>query len=115
MIFFVAYLGFLFYLTKKNQAAEKLLSSSDIEKEEDSNYLKLTSLMHIKDNSYEIKLSDLKSILHNTINSNKNWTGYNLNKSVIDYIYEKADFIIKEKDQKYSVGLEAKIVLSIAS
>ena len=44
LVFFVAYLGFLFYLTKKNQAAEKLLSSSDIEKEEDSKPEKVFSL-----------------------------------------------------------------------
>ena len=44
LVFFVAYLGFLFYLTKKNQAAEKLLSPSDIEKEENSKTEKVFSL-----------------------------------------------------------------------
>ena len=44
LVFFVAYLGFLFYLTKKNQAAEKLLSPSDIEKEENGKTEKVFSL-----------------------------------------------------------------------
>ena len=44
LVFFVAYLGFLFYLTKKNQATEKLLSTSDIEKEDNSEPEKVFSL-----------------------------------------------------------------------
>ena len=44
LVAFVAYLAFLFYLTKKNQAAEKLLSPSDIEKEENSKTEKVFSL-----------------------------------------------------------------------
>ena len=44
LVFFVAYLGFLFFQTKKNQAAEKLLSPSDIEKEENSKTEKVFSL-----------------------------------------------------------------------
>ena len=44
LIAFVAYLGFLFYLTKKNQAQEKMLSNSDIQKEESDVPQKIISL-----------------------------------------------------------------------
>ncbi len=82
----------------------------------DNNYLKLTSLLHIKEDTCNIKLSDLKDILHETISSSEKWSGYELEKSVITYIYEKADFIINnELDNSYLVRLEPKIVLSIAS
>ena len=44
LVIFAAYLGFLFYLTKKNKSEEKLLTSSDIEKENSSEPEKKLSL-----------------------------------------------------------------------
>ena len=44
LIIFAAYLGFLFYLTKKNKSEEKLLTSSDIEKENSEETEKKLSL-----------------------------------------------------------------------
>lgn len=44
LVIFGAYLGFLFYLTKKNKSEEKLLTSSDIEKENSSEPEKKLSL-----------------------------------------------------------------------
>lgn len=44
LVIFAAYLGFLFYLTKKNKSEEKLLTSSDIEKENSEKTEKKLSL-----------------------------------------------------------------------
>ena len=44
LVIFAAYLGFLFFLTKKNKSEEKLLTSSDIEKENSSEPEKKLSL-----------------------------------------------------------------------
>ena len=44
LIIFAAYLGFLFYLTKKNKSEEKLLTSSDIENENSEETEKKLSL-----------------------------------------------------------------------
>lgn len=44
LVIFAAYLGFLFYLTKKNKSEEKLLTSSDIEKENSEETEKKLSL-----------------------------------------------------------------------
>ena len=64
-------------------------------------------------------MQDLQEILTNTISSESNWKHYNIDlkeKLVIDFIYEKADFIISpEFNDDYLVRLEPKIVLSIAS
>ena len=44
LVIFAAYLGFLFYITKKNKSEEKLLTSSDIEKENSEETEKKLSL-----------------------------------------------------------------------
>ena len=44
LVIFAAYLGFLFFLTKKNKSEEKLLTSSDIEKENSEETEKKLSL-----------------------------------------------------------------------
>ena len=44
LVIFATYLGFLFYLTKKNKSEEKLLTSSDIEKENSEETEKKLSL-----------------------------------------------------------------------
>jgi len=78
--------------------------------DEDEDYLKLTSLLHIKEDSSNIKLNDLKNIFQNTIPT-LNFPDNDLNKKVIDLILETADQCLSAPE---SINLENKIVLSIA-
>ena len=79
--------------------------------EEDEEYLKLTSLLHIKENSYNIKIDSLIGIFSNAIPT-LNFSGNNLDKKVLDLIFETAEECLNEAE---SINLENKIVLSIAT
>ncbi len=78
--------------------------------DEDEEYLKLTSLLHLKEDSSSIKLGDLKNIFENTIPTLK-FPEDNLDKKVIDLIFETAEDCLNASE---SINLENKIVLSIA-
>jgi ABC-type Mn2+/Zn2+ transport system ATPase subunit len=78
--------------------------------DEDENYITLTSLLHIKDNTYTLDLAALKSIFIDTIPS-LNFPDDHLGKKVIDFIFETADRCLTLPE---GINLENKIVLSIA-
>lgn len=77
--------------------------------EEDDDYKLLTSVLHFKDNTPNIKFDDLKKIFENCIQNIKfpDLSG----KIVIDLIFETADECLAADEGMY---LENKIVLSIA-
>jgi len=77
---------------------------------ENDDYLKLTSLLHIKENSESIKLKGLKDIFKNSISS-LNFPENYLDKNVIDLISETAENCLNSPE---SGNLANKIVLSIA-
>ena len=78
--------------------------------EDDSNYLKLTSLLHFKSDSESITVGDYFSI-YNTLFG----TDYNIfnNKKVIDLIFNEAENI-KQSSSNEGLNLENKVLLSIA-
>lgn len=78
--------------------------------EEDDSYLKLTSLLHMKDETETITLQDLKDIFIDTI-PNLNFPNDNLDEKVINLILEAADECLTATED---INLENKIVLSIA-
>ena len=78
--------------------------------ENDQDYLKLTSLLHIKGDTEYITLNDLKSIFTSVI-SDINFPNENLDRKVIDLIFQTADLCLSVSE---GINLEHKIVLSIA-
>jgi len=76
------------------------------------NKLKLTSLLHIKEDSQTITISNLETIFKDILIDKKTLTLNNPTKIVIDLIFEIADKILKEKTE--IIELENKIVLAIA-
>lgn len=73
-------------------------------------YQLLTSVLHIKDNTENLTLQDIKTVFENNI-KNLNFPGDNLDKKVLDLIFETADECLTANE---GVNLENKIVLSIA-
>lgn len=77
--------------------------------ENSDGYLKLTNLMHFKENTKEITLNDLKPIF-------KEFLKININRreplKIYDLIFDEADIILE--DESSTVELESKIVLSMA-
>ena len=79
---------------------------------DETNFLKLTSLLHIKPNSRNIKFSDLQ-VIHRSILKDKATIVFDeQNEIVIEKIYEEADII--QASLNVDVDLEKKIVLAIA-
>jgi len=77
--------------------------------EEDIDYKKLTSMLHIKSNSDSITISDLKNVFNNLLNTTLSLD--NSNKKVMDLIFELANSCLLSNE---NAKLENKIVLSIA-
>lgn len=77
-----------------------------------SEFLKLTSLLHQKNDTDSIKVEDLQNIIRNILKDNNNLILLDGDKLVKNLIYENADSICLETDE--IVNLEKKIVLSIA-
>jgi len=77
--------------------------------ETDPDFLKLTSLLHWKDDSAAITQDDLDAIYKNVFGGNGNYGAGN--KTVIDAIHQEAKECIKANE---SINFENKIVLSIA-
>lgn len=77
--------------------------------EEDKDYNKLTSMLHIKSNSDSITISDLKIVFNNLLNTTLSLD--NSNKKVMDLIFELANSCLLSDE---NAKLEHKIVLSIA-
>lgn len=78
----------------------------------DASFLKLTSLLHIKEDSQTITISNLETIFKGILIDKTALTLSNPAKIVIDLIFETADKI--SKDTKEVIELENKIVLAIA-
>lgn len=76
----------------------------------DANFLKLTSLLHIKSDTYYILKSDLQTI-YNTVFPNLSLALTDGNKKVIDLVFDMADGCLSSTE---SINLENKIILSIA-
>lgn len=76
------------------------------------NYDKLTSLLHFKENTESINLSDLEVIIKAILIDKNELTLENGNNLVIDLIYEVADSILSSATE--IIELENKIVLAIA-
>lgn len=74
-------------------------------------YDKLTSLLHIKSNTYNILMSDLEMSHKSILLDKKDLNLSNPTKKVIDLIYETANSIETSLDRS---ELENKVVLSIA-
>jgi len=77
---------------------------------DDDDYIKLTSLLHIKDDTHEITVKDLEVIFNDVFN--KNITYEEPEKTVIDLIFELTEEIAENAEIK--INLENKIILSIA-
>ncbi|MFA6660772.1 MAG: hypothetical protein WCS62_04110 [Bacilli bacterium] len=73
-------------------------------------YLLLTSVLHVKDNTENLTLQDIKTVFENNI-KNLNFPDDNLDKKVLDLIFETADECLTATE---GINLENKIVLSIA-
>ena len=80
------------------------------EGETDSDYLKLTSLLHIKSDTDSIKKSDLQDIFNNVV-PNLNLTLNNIADKITDLIHKLADNCLTATE---SINLENKIILSMA-
>lgn len=76
------------------------------------NYLKLTSLLHFKEGTKSIKLTDLEAITKEILTDKRGLTFENGNNLVIDLIHETADSILSSTIE--IIELENKIVLAIA-
>ena len=74
-------------------------------------YKKLTSLLHLKNDTWSICIRDL-NLIYTSILKDKSDTFANPDKIVIDLIYEISETILGELDE--TAELESKIVLSIA-
>lgn len=74
------------------------------------NYKTLTGLLHIKDRTREIKVSELEGIYNNIWETPKNFD--DKERRVLDIVFEEADLILKDNSDE--INLENKIVLSIA-
>lgn len=77
-----------------------------------TNLNKLTSLLHIKNDTFNIKVSDIESIYKNLLQDQNNLSLTNQDEIVLDYILSTADTISLETDS--IMELEKKIVLAIA-
>ena len=78
----------------------------------EDNYLKLTSLLHFKEDTKSIKLTDLEVIIKEILKDKHGLTFENGNNLVIDLIHETADSILSSTIE--IIELENKIVLAIA-
>lgn len=76
-------------------------------------YNELTSLLHIKERTYEITLENLENIFNSVWRTGIKISNKDKDRKVIDIIFEEAEKIYNETREE--VNLENKIILSIAS
>lgn len=79
---------------------------------DDEGFEKLTSLLHHKDDTSSIKVSDLENIHKNILKDQDNLTLPNREKLVVDLIFEEADKICTASEEV--IDLEGKVVLAMA-
>ena len=75
-------------------------------------FIKLTSLLHIKTDSLNLTINDLEILFKNILKNKSSLSLNNRDKKVIKLIFELAEDIISDKFE--FLNLENKIVLSIA-
>jgi len=75
------------------------------------NYKKLTSLLHIKDDTESITISQIKEIYEDTLKT-VDLSNYRPDKKILELIFQACDSIVTNDIDK-SLNLENKIVLSI--
>lgn len=85
----------------------------DFKEGNSENYMLLTSLLHIKDDSETINVGKIKEAYLDNLKG-INLDNYDQNDKVLDYIYSVADAIEAEKIKDDSINLEDKVVLSMA-
>jgi len=75
-------------------------------------YMLLTSLLHIKDNTKDLRLSNLETVIASSINNTSFSSDIDKDKLVIDFIYETADSLCAAPviDE---IRLENKVALSV--
>ncbi len=79
---------------------------------DNTNFIKLTSLLHIKDDTKNITISDIERIFKEILKDVGSLSLPNPNQNVLDMIYEEANSIVLQADE--IIELEHKIVLAIA-
>lgn len=77
---------------------------------DNDDYVLLTSVLHVKDNTENLTLQDIKTVFENNI-KNLSFPDENLDKKVLGLIFETADECLSADE---GINLENKIVLSIA-
>lgn len=75
----------------------------------DENFIKLTSLLHVKEDTYQIGTDDIMHIFNEVLHKSVKRRG---SKKVVELLFLLSEQLIKETNHK--VSLENKIVLSIA-
>lgn len=78
-----------------------------------SEYLRLTSLLHIKNDSHTITVKDLEVVYSTVFKDKAALILPDPAKTVIDFIFQEAESILPEPDA--AAELESKIILSIAT
>lgn len=84
--------------------------SEYLDEKNSSNYMKLTSLLHIKDETNSITVADLEEVYNEVWKVPKNLNGKE--RKIIDVLFSEADNIVLDNNEM--INLENKIVLSIA-
>ena len=81
---------------------------------DDTNYKKLTSLLHIKKDTFDITIKDLEDIFEKSVTFSEklNFSNGRENEKVYDLIIKAAKKIMK--DGESSIDLDGKIILSMA-
>ena len=77
-------------------------------------YKALTSMLHVKLDTYTLKLSDLEKIINKVILPSESVSAYEQEKLVIDQIYQTADDLCLTANDD-EICLEKKVTLSIAT
>lgn len=79
---------------------------------DEENFLKLTSVLHVKDGTATLKVSDIQDIFRKVLKDKATLTIPNGQKRIIDLIYETATALLAIDEDR--MELESKIVLAIA-
>ena len=80
--------------------------------DDDESFIKLTSLLHVKNDTYTLKISDVERIHKGVLNNHDNLNLPDKDKLVTELIFEEADKITEDEGEQ--IDLEGKIVLAIA-
>lgn len=100
----VAYIPFLRNVIEYTQG-NKNPDGSD-----NADYLKLTHMLHYKDDTEQLKIDEYKQVFERTF-PNLTFPAVNLNQGILDHIFNVADQCLDVED---GINLEHKIVLSMA-